>query len=244
MATHASSLRNRETVAEGTMAFHFDRPAGFAFKAGQYMIITLSNPPETDAEGNKRTFTIASAPSDPDLMITTRMRDTAFKRVLRSIALPAEVAIAGPYGKFALYDTPADAPVRPAVFLAGGIGITPFFSISVQAARDRRPQQLYLFYSNRRPEDAAFLGTLSDLAAQNPNFHFVPTMTDMEKSKMDWKGERGVINREMLDRHLPSMQGPIYYIAGPPAMVASLRQMLTGAGANQDDIRTEEFSGY
>lgn len=222
------------------MAFHFDRPEGFAFKAGQYMIVTLKNPPETDAEGNTRTFTIASAPSDADLMITTRMRDTAFKRVLRSMAVPAEVKIAGPYGAFTLHKD----PVRPAVFLAGGIGITPFFSISVQAARDRLPHPLYLFYSNRRPEDAAFLSALLDMAGQNPNFHFVPTMTEAEKSKLDWKGERGFINREMLERHLPLLQGPIYYAAGPPAMVASMRQMLTEAGANRDDVRAEEFSGY
>jgi ferredoxin-NADP reductase len=241
MATaYASALRSRETVAEGTMAFHFDRPEGFAFKAGQYMIVTLKNPPETDDEGNTRTFTIAGAPSDADLMITTRMRDTAFKRVLRSIVLPVEVKIAGPYGKFILHNDSG----RPAVFLAGGIGITPFFSISVQAAGDRLPHQLYLFYSNRRPEDAAFLSALLDLAGQNPSFHFVPTMTGAEQSKLDWKGERGFINREMLERHVPSLQGPIYYIAGPPAMVTSMRQMLTEAGANQDDIRTEEFSGY
>jgi ferredoxin-NADP reductase len=246
MATtlHPSTLRSRETVAEGTMAFHFDRPEGFRFKAGQFMMVTLMNPPETDAEGNKRTFTIASAPSDPGLMITTRMRDTAFKRVLRSIVLPVEVKIAGPHGKFTLHDTSDEASLRPAVFLAGGIGITPFFSISVQAARDRLPRQLHLFYSNRRPEDTAFLSALLDLAGQNPNFHFVPTMTETEKSKVDWKGERGVINREMLERHLPSLQGPIYYTAGPPAMVKTMRQMVTEAGANQDDIRTEEFSGY
>ena len=292
-ATSTSALRSREPVAERTMAFHFDRPAGFEFRAGQYMMVTLANPPETDAEGNTRTFTIASSPSDLDLMITTRMRDTAFKRVLRTVALPAEVKIAGPYGAFTLHKAPGEpgtlhkAPAKPAVFLAGGIGITPFFSISTQAARDKLPQQLYFFYSNRRPEDAAFLTALLDLAGQNPNFHFVPTMTEMEKSKMDWKGERGSINGEMLARHLPSLPGlkpgnlhnalrgskeplfhqgqgpivhkakeplfhqqeplldrPIYYIAGPPAMVAAMRQMLAAAGADEDDMRTEEFSGY
>lgn len=233
-------LRTRETIAEGTMAFHFDKPAGFEFTPGQYMNVSLINPPETDAEGNTRSFSIASPPTDPDLMIATRMRDTAFKRVLRTMALPAEVRIKGPYGAFTLHKDAA----RPAVFLVGGIGITPFFSISVQAARDRLPHQLFLFYSNRRPEDAPFLPALLDVAGQNPNFHFVPTMTDMEKSKMEWKGERGVINRERLERHLPSLQGPIYYSAGPPGMVAAMRQLLAGAGVNEDDIRTEEFSGY
>lgn len=233
-------LRTRETVAEGTMAFHFDKPAGFEFAPGQYMNVSLINPPETDAEGNTRSFSIASPPADPALMIATRMRDTAFKRVLRTMTLPAEVRIKGPYGSFTLHKNPD----RPAVFLVGGIGITPFFSISAQAARDRLPHQLFLFCSNRRPEDAAFLSALLDLAGQNPNFHFVPTMTEMEKSKVDWKGERGVINREMLEKHLPSLQGPIYYSAGPPGMVAAMRQMISAAGVGEDDIRAEEFSGY
>jgi ferredoxin-NADP reductase len=233
-------LRNRETVAEGTMAFHFDRPTGFEFTPGQYMNLTLINPPETDAEGNTRSFSIASPPSDTGLMIATRMRDTAFKRVLRTIALPAEIRIKGPYGSFTLHKDPA----RPAVFLVGGIGITPFFSMSLQAARDRLPHQLFMFYSNRRPEDAAFLSSLLDLAGQSPNFHFVPTMTAMEKSGRDWKGERGSIDREMLERHLPSLHGPIYYSAGPPGLVAAMRHMLTVAGVSEDDMRTEEFAGY
>jgi ferredoxin-NADP reductase len=48
----------------------------------------------------------------------------------------------------------------------------------------------------------------------------------------------------MLSRYLSALQGPIYYIAGPPAMVTAMRQMLTGAGVDEDDIRTEEFAGY
>src|SRR5262249_54271965 len=230
----------RHMVVKEPMAFHFDKPAGFEFIPGQTMDITLNNPPETDAEGNTRTFSIASTPADPGLMITTRLRDTAFKRVLRSIALPAEVKIDGPHGSFTLHKNPA----KPAVFLAGGIGITPFFSIVQNARRTRLPHQLYLFYSNHGPEDAPFLTTLPGLAEQNPNFHFIPTMTDMAKSKMEWRGERGTIDREMLEHHLPSLQGPIYYIAGPPGMVTAMRQMLTKAGADEDDIRTEEFDGY
>jgi Oxidoreductase NAD-binding domain len=91
--------------------------------------------------------------------------------------------------------------------LPGGIGITPFFSICTQSARDKLPHQLYLFYSNRRPEDAPFLTALLDLAGQNPNFHFVATMTSMERSKMDWTGERRFIDGEMLKRHLPAFPG-------------------------------------
>jgi ferredoxin-NADP reductase len=75
---HTAPLTKREEIAEGTTAFHFAKPADFQFRAGQSMDLTLLNPPETDAQGNSRAFSIASAPFDYDLMIATRMRDTAF----------------------------------------------------------------------------------------------------------------------------------------------------------------------
>jgi ferredoxin-NADP reductase len=233
-------LTKREEIAEGTMAFHFAKPADFQFRAGQSIDLTLLNPPETDAEGNSRAFSIASAPFDNNLMIATRMRDTAFKRVLRKASLGLQVKIDGPGGSFVLHRKSE----KPAVFLAGGIGITPFLSIIRQAGHDRSPHHLYLFYANRRPEDAAFLDLLSEATKGNPNFHLIATITEMDKSHREWKGETGYINKEMLTKHLPSLQGPIYYLAGPPAMVAAMRRTLIEAGVDEDDIRTEEFSGY
>jgi len=69
-------------------------------------------------------------------------------------------------------------------------------------------------------------------------------MTEMARSSREWKGEMGFINGEMLARHLRTLQGPIYYVAGPPSMVAAMREMLVGVGVDENDIRTEEFSGY
>lgn len=237
---HTVKLLGREQVAEATMAFHFDKPDGFEFRAGQAIDVTLLNPPETDAEGNIRAFSIASAPFENRLTVATRMRDSAFKRVLKSMPLGTAVKIDGPSGSLTLHKNPS----KPAVFLAGGIGITPFLSILGQAAHEKLPHQLYLFYSNQRPEDAAFLDTLNELRKTNPKFRFVPTMTDIEKSHQQWIGQTGFIDRSMLTNTLSSVQGPIYYIAGPPAMVAAMRQMIVAAGADEDDIRTEEFSGY
>ena len=238
--TFKSRLKEKEQLAEGTMGFYFSRPDGFQFKAGQYVDVTLIHPAETDAEGNIRSFSIASAPEDQDLLVATRMRDTAFKRVLRTAPVDTEISLEGPMGSFTLHNNAA----KPAVFLAGGIGITPFSSIIRHATQAGLAHRLYLFYSNRRPEDAAFLNVLSELAKANPNFQFIPSMTAMEKSSQKWSGETGFINQGMLARHLPSLQGPIYYVAGPPAMVAAMRQMLTAAGVDEDDVRTEEFAGY
>jgi ferredoxin-NADP reductase len=240
MTDRGIRLLSRVEVAEGTMAFHFEKPADFAFKPGQCADITLPEPPETDAEGNARAFSIASSPFENQLMFVTRMRDTAFKRSLKQVPLGAEMMITPAMGSLTLHKNSAKA----AVFLAGGIGITPFLSILRQADHDRLPHQLHLFYSNRRPEDAPFLETLQSLEKSNPNFHLICTMTQMPKSGKTWAGETGHIDKEMLSRHLANLQGPIYYVAGPPAMVNGLREMLVNASIDEDDIRSEEFAGY
>jgi len=233
-------LLNRVEVAEGTMAFYFEKPSTFDFRPGQSADLTLSNPPDTDSEGNTRTFSIASPPFENHLMFCTRMRDTAFKRSLRKAPLGTEIKIDPPTGSFTLHKNSAKA----AVLLAGGIGITPFLSMVRQADHDALPHKLHLFCSNRRPEDAPFLDVLQMLETTNPNFQLVCTMTEMSKSKKEWKGETGHLNHEMLSRHLTNLQGPIYYIAGPPAMVADFRKMLVAANIDEDDIRAEEFPGY
>lgn len=245
--TFMSRLDERHEVAENTMAFEFEKPAGWTFKPGQFVDITVMNPPETDTEGNTRGFSISSAPHEPMIMVATRLRDTAFKRVLKSLPLRSEVKIEGAFGNLTLHNNAA----RPAVFLAGGIGITPFRSIVMNAAKEKLPHRIFLFYSNRRPEDAAFLDELQALEQQNPNYKLIASMVEMEKSARPWKGEVGMIDYKMLDRHLKvaaSPQwysaGPIYYIAGPPQMVRDLQAMLTNAGVDSDDIRLEEFSGY
>jgi ferredoxin-NADP reductase len=246
MSTAAASpgfickLKERKEVAEGTMAFRFEKPSGWAFKAGQYLDMTLLDPSETDSEGNVRSFSIASAPHEDTLMVATRMRDTAFKRVLRTMPIGAPVRIEGPSGDLILQND----FTRTAAFLAGGIGITPFRSIVHWAAKDKLSNRIVLFYSNRRPEDAPFLAELQSLERDNPKYKLIASMTEMEKSQQPWNGETGLINQEMLGRHLKGATSPIYYIAGPPAMVKGLHEMLSKAGIIDDDIRVEEFGGY
>jgi ferredoxin-NADP reductase len=246
MSTAAASpgfmckLRDRKEVAEGTMAFRFERPPDWAFKAGQYLDLTLLDPPETDSEGNVRSFSIASAPHEDSLMVATRMRDTAFKRVLRTMPLGTAVKIEGPSGDLILRNN----ATRTTVLLAGGIGVTPFRSMICLATEDRLRPRIFLFYSNRRPEDAPFLAELQSLERDNPKYKLIASMTEMEKSHLSWNGETGLINQEMLEKYLKDAASPIYYIAGPPAMVKGLHEMLSKTGIHDDDIRAEEFAGY
>lgn len=240
MSVYKVKLMEKREVAEGTMAFHFEKPEGFVYKAGQFADCTLINPAETDAEGNTRAFSFSSAPFEDGLMFATRMRDTAFKRELKNMQPGTEVSLNAPHGSFTLHD---DANV-PAVFLTGGIGVTPVRSIILQAMHDNVPHRILVFYSNKRPEDAAFLDELMKSSNTNANYTFVGTMTEMDKSGGEWRGETGFIDQAMLQKYMDDLTLPIYYVDGPPAMVKAMRQILSEVGVDKGNIRTEEFAGY
>lgn len=235
-----SNLIGKERIAEETMLFRFKKPDGFEFRAGQFCDFTLTDPPETDAEGNTRAFSIAAAPQDLDLVIATRMRDTAFKRTLEKANVGMPIKIDGPMGSFTLHENTA----RPGIFLVGGIGITPFISMLADAANRDLPHKLFLFYSNRRPEDAAFIEELRALANRNPNMAFIPTMTQADQSAEKWTGERGYITKDLVEKYVRDRTNAMYYAAGPQTMVAAMRKLANDAGVSNDDIKTEEFSGY
>jgi ferredoxin-NADP reductase len=112
------------------------------------------------------------------------------------------------------------------------------------AAHGALPHRLVLLYSNRTPESTAFLSELQRLEGEHRNFRLVATMTDMRDSRLPWTGETGMIDEALLKRVAADLPNPIYYVAGPPAMVAAVREALERAGVDGDDVRTEEFYGY
>lgn len=232
-------LIEKKEIAEGTMSFAFEKPKDYIFKAGQNIDLTLINPSETDNEGNSRTFSIVSAPSENMIEIATRMRDTSFKRILKDMPIGGEVEMTEAMGSFTLHNDIS----KPAIFLIGGIGITPVRSILFDAAEKKLPHKLFLFYSNRRPEDAAFLEELVSLQTNNPNFKLIATMTDMENSKQQWQGEKGYINADMIKKYVTDLNA-VWYISGPAAMVKAMREILTQLNVDDDFVKTEEFSGY
>jgi ferredoxin-NADP reductase len=117
-------------------------------------------------------------------------------------------------------------------------------SIILQALHDRKPHRLLLFYSNRRPEDAAFLQEFQDAQKTHPNFTLIPTMTGMEASQRTWDGQTTAIDIGMLKERLPGLGSAIYFIAGPGPMVLAMREMLKTAGVPEQRINIELFSGY
>ena len=240
MAEYQMTFVDRERIARDTMAFWFHKTgAGLEFRAGQHADFAFVRP-YMGIEGDySRTFSIASSPRDKDpVMIAMRMRKTAFKFALRTAALGTKFIVSGPRGSFTLHgDT-----TRPAVFLAGGIGIAPIRSILQYATQERLAHKLYLFYSNREIDDAAFMEEFEGMHAQNPNFTLIPTVTG--NGTIAWPYEKGHVNRDMLSKYLCELNGPIYYIAGPSGMVTAMTDLLRASGVSYDDMKTEEFGEY
>src|SRR5580692_5897276 len=240
MAEYQMTLVDRQRIARDTMASWFDtNGASFGFRAGQHADFVFAHPGVEGESDNSRTFSLASSPLDKrPVMIAMRMRKSEFKAALKSATLGTKFIVSRPRGSFTLHRD----ITRPAVFLAGGIGIAPIRSILQQAAQERLPHKLYLFYSNREADDAAFLEELESVTAQNPNFTLIPTVTGHRT--LAWPYEKGHINRGMLRRYLLGLKGPVYYIAGPSGMVSAMTGILSVSGVSDDDIRTEEFGDY
>jgi ferredoxin-NADP reductase len=241
MAAHTVRLLACNPVAEGTTAFHFEKPAGFEFRPGQAVDVVLEGegaPP--DAQDCRHTFSLVSAPCEDELVVATRMRSSPFKRALGAWKVGSTAGLDGPFGSLTLHKNAS----RPAVMIAGGIGITPFMSMARQAAHDKAERDLLLIYSNRRPEDAAFLSELQQLQKTNPRFRLAATMTDMARSSQAWTGETRRIDSALIQSAIKDLAASIFYLAGPPAMVEAVRQALVGAGVDEDDVRSEEFYGY
>ena len=192
MAEFEMTLVDRQRIARDTMAFWFDTNlASFGFRAGQHADFVFARPYMEGESDNSRTFSLAGSPLDKEpIMIAMRMRKTAFKTALKSAALGTKFIVSRPRGSFTLHRD----ITRPAVFLAGGIGIAPIRSILQKATQERLPHKLYLFYSNREADDAAFIEEFESLTAQNPNFTFIPTVAGHRT--IAWPYEKGHINRD------------------------------------------------
>ncbi len=239
-ATFTAQITGKKEIANGTLALRLSKPEGFKFVPGQAVYVSFPGLKDADAHGQVRTFSIASDPEDSELEIATRLTETRFKRHLAAADIGSTIQVEGPYGDLVLHD---DAK-RPAVFLAGGIGITPFRSMVVDAVSRGLPHRLFLFYSSRKPEDAAYLTELRELENENPQFKLIATFTEGKAVSQGNAVEHGHITAEMLAKHVGDLAAPIFYVAGPPAMVVAMEGVLQSAGVDPKNVRAEKFAGY
>jgi len=239
MPAFSTTLARREEIARDTAAFHIAKPAALRFKPGQALDLILPRAGTSDAQDLRHTLSIVSAPHEPDLVVATRMRDSEYKRALAQLRPGAPLALEGPFGSMTLHSDTR----RPAVFIAGGIGITPFMSMLRHAVQERAARDLVLVYSNRRPEDSAFLAELQGFERALASFRLIATMTEAQPPQT-WHGPTGMIDAALLRKITQPLPSAVHYVAGPPAMVEAMRDALESLGVADDDIRSEEFFGY
>ena len=236
--SYSSRLVDRKQIAENTITLYFERPAGFEFKAGQHINIKLSHLQFDDKKGARRTFTISSAPHEPFLHITTRLSESGYKRTLLEGPLQ-DVEFIGPMGKMVLDES------LPAVFIAGGIGSTPFRSMLLDALHRNVSQSITLLYSNRYLGAAAFHELFDTLRQEHSNiFKYIPTMPDEKHHERVWNGETRFISSEFIRDYVDDMDTVMFYLCGPPTLVTGMQTILEKESIDPSRIQSESFWGY
>ncbi|CAM5787421.1 FAD-dependent oxidoreductase [Castellaniella caeni] len=236
MTTYDVKLISKREVAEGTMEFTLEKPADLTIRAGQFCDVKLPSPEGTPKHDAIHGFSFVNAAFEPHVVVATRMRGTPFKEAFKKTPDGTMLKLIAPFGDFTLHKNEA----IPAVFIIGGIGITPVRSMVVQALHDKTAHQMTLIYANRTRAQAAYTDEFTQLAAQHANFTFVPVYTDEQVSG----AEHGRVNADIVRRHVSKLDTSRFYLSGPEGMVKAMRALLVEIGADEDNIRTEEFEGY
>ena len=213
-------------------SFIFEKPENFSFVAGQFITIFLD---VEDPRGSYRQFSVASSPSESDVMITTMMRGSAFKQKLAEMQDKA-IKARGPFGRFVLQENSEH------VMVAGGIGITPFRSMIKHATDTESSAKIKLIYSNKTPEDIVFMEDLDLLEKMNEGLEVIHTITRPEGHF--WKGVTGRVDENMIEQHIEDMENPVFYVCGPPAMVDAMQVVLKEMSVAEERIKMERFGGY
>ncbi|MDF0679862.1 MAG: FAD-dependent oxidoreductase [Candidatus Nitrosocosmicus sp.] len=190
------------------------------YKAGQYAIVDLGT--KEDPEGPMRSFTLSSSPTEEGfIMISTRIRDTPFKKKLAGLNVGSSVIFTAPLGKFTLHED----HLKPAVLLSGGIGVTPFRSMIKYVIDAKIPLKITMFDANRNKENILFKDEFDKWAELNENVQIVYTLSD---TQADWNGEQGHINKKMITKYLTNdkLDSSVFYICGPPSMLKAMEKLL------------------
>jgi ferredoxin-NADP reductase len=234
-------LKKKEEVAKLTCYAEFevsgDRPD---FKAGQYFYVTLR--PEDNEHQKELTHHISmvNSPNEPGILaLTTRMRlqESLFKRTLNEMQPGDEVEIGKIEGSFVL----PDETDKPIVFIALGIGVTPYRSMLRYAFEEKKPYKFTLIYSDNEIESMAFLDELKQMQQDHPdNFKLIQVVTNDES----WQGEKRRVDINFIKDYINDINEPLYYISGPPKAVFAVRDDFKAAGIPEDQIKADDFYGY
>lgn len=233
--TFTIKLIKKTKASSDAYSFYFKRPQGFDFLAGQYVKVTVDHK-HPDERGTSRFFTIASSPTESYLMITTRIIQSSFKKTLIEQKIGSEVQMRGPHGAFVL----DESDTSPRIFLAGGVGVTPFRSMIVYAENKNLSIPMTLLASFSTKDEFIFYDELNSLSGNLRKIIFTIT----KPGDYDWNGETGRIDEEKIKKHALDIYNSQFFIAGPAPYVEAMEKLVNSLGVSKENIKIENFPGY
>ncbi len=220
-------LVRKEKVVGDVTSFIFEPEQPLEWKPGQYMHYLLPHENEDD-RGHERWFTNSAAPFEGHVMISTRIIDesSSFKKALNALNPGDEIETDGPEGDFTV-----DDENRNYIFVAGGIGITPFRSILYDAYNKGINLKVKLLYATRN-YDIPFKDELEQFAANDPSM------------SIEYVVDPNIINKDILKARIDEVDNPYVYVSGPEPMVKAIAEQLAELGMAKENIKTDDFPGY
>ena len=216
-----------------TFRFRLDKET--FFKPGQYLILTL----KAKGQNVSKAFSISNSPTEKNIIeFTKKISSSDFSKALTQLSVEDRVLLRFPLGNFTF-----EGEYPKAVFLSGGIGITPIRSIFKYATDKQLSSRLVLLYSSRTPDYLIFRDDFNEMQRTNKNLKIVYTLTDCPEHVEGCRS--GYIDEEMVHQEIPDFSECVFYICGPPGMVAAMSSMLLNKlSIPQAKIITENFVGY
>lgn len=221
-------LIDKRSEAGDVVSHIFEPVEQMTWTAGQFLIYFLPHE-KPDVRGKQRFFTISSSPYEKSIMLTTRVfveQRSSFKQALEQLNPGDFVDVKGPDGDFIL-----DEPTGQYVFIAGGIGVTPYRSIIGQLDFEKKPINIELLYANKN-EEFPFRMFFEEVKQRNSNFNIKYIVSPQH------------IDTKYIEENIKDYLNKIFYVSGPEPMVESLYEMLKGMGIKEENIKTDYFPGY
>ncbi len=233
------TLKEKVTTANQTMDFVFssDRPMPFA--PGQYLEWTLGHD-HPDSRGNRRYFTIASAPTEEDIRLGVKFypNGSSFKNALATMSVGDTLVASQLTGDFVL---PKD-PGEKLAFIAGGIGVTPFRSMIKDLVDRNETRSVVMLYANKTREDIAYADVFQD--AKAVGVRTINVVADPKAVPADWSGRTGQIDEAMIRADVPDFLDRRWYLSGPHGMVVAFDKTLRRMGVRKSKIKKDFFPGF
>lgn len=233
-------LKRKILLALNTYEFVFVSEEKLKNTAGQYMEWTFPHK-GVDSRGNRRFFTVASSPTEENVHIGIKFypNGSSFKRNLVNMEGGEKIVASLLSGEFVL----PDDENKKLVFIAGGIGITPFRSIIKYLMDTNQRRDIVLFYSNNIVSDIVYK-EIFDEASHKLGIKFVYTLTDTKNIPKDWRGKAGYVDAQMIKDEVPDYKESIFYISGPHSMIETFKKTLKDMGIPSNQIKVDYFPGY